>query len=202
MGRHARGEVEQAFAALWKDGCVDEDWHAWTNRFTPDVVYYDHFWGWFQGHDEVLVWIDAVMKGVPEIYTVLEWYRIDDDVVSFYCQNRRDNPDGDGPPYFDFPSLSYVRYAGDGLFSREEDFWDLRGARRTAAAYDAACTRAGGVTPAQRLSRRHWPDGPEWARRDTPPHPSWLDVGELPGVVKPRELYALLGRDRLEEPPR
>ena len=110
-----RSEVEDAFAALWKIGPVDEDWHGWTARFRPDVTYYDHFWGWFHGHDEVLLWIDAVMKGVPEVYTVLEWYRIDDDVVSFYCQNRRDNPDAEGPPYFDFPSLSYVRYAGDGV---------------------------------------------------------------------------------------
>jgi hypothetical protein len=202
MGRFTRDEVEQAFAHLWKAGCVDEDWAAWTACFTPDVVYYDSFWGWLVGRDEVLLWIDAVMKGVPEVYTVLEWHRIDDDIVTFHCQNRRDNPAPDGPPYFDFPSLSFVRYAGGGQFSTEEDFWELRGARDTSVEYAAACARAGCTTPEQRLSRRHWPASPAWARSDDPPKPSWLARYDVPGVIKPRELYALLGRERFSQPPR
>ena len=77
----ARGEVEEAFAHWWKVGCVDEDWAAWVNLFVPDVLYHDHFWGPLHGRDEVALWIAAVMKGVPEIYTVLDWYTIDGDTV-------------------------------------------------------------------------------------------------------------------------
>ena len=84
--------MEEAFAHWWKVGCVDEDWAAWVDLFVPDVLYHDHFWGPLHGRDEVALWIAAVMKGVPEIYTVLDWYTIDGDTVVFHCENRRDNP--------------------------------------------------------------------------------------------------------------
>ena len=66
---------------------------------------------------------------MPEIYTVLEWYVIDDDKVVWSLQNRRDNPDPDGPDYFDFAGLSVAWYAGDGRWAGEEDYWDVKGAR-------------------------------------------------------------------------
>jgi hypothetical protein len=198
MPRFSRSEVENAFAHLWQVGCVEEDWNAWVRCFTPDVDYYDHFWGWFHGREEVQLWIDVVMKGVPEIYTVLDWYAIADDLVTFHCQNRRDNPDAEGPAYFDFPGLSIVRYAGDGLFSTEEDYWEVAGARRTAAEYAAACRRAGvaGDDLDRRTTRRHWPASPSWARTDQPPAPTWEGDKVVSGVTRPSQLYALLGRER------
>jgi hypothetical protein len=202
MSGYPRDEVDEAFQRYWKVGCVDEDWAAWTELFTPDVVYVDHFWGPLHGRDEVATWIDAVMKGVPEIYTVLDWYVIDGDTVVFRCENRRDNPGGEGPPYWDFPGLSVVRYAGDGLWASEEDYWDRSGARRTSEEYAAACRQAGDPSPLERMTRRHWPDGPDWARTDAPPAPSWLGRDDLPGITKPRELRALLGRPDIGRPDR
>ncbi len=190
-----RDEVEQAFAHWWKVGCVDEDWATWVDLFAPDVVYHDHFWGELHGRDEVALWIAAVMKGVPEVYTVLDWYTIDGDTVVFHCQNRRDNPDAGGPDFWDFAGLSVIRYAGGGLWASEEDFWDLPGARRTSMAYAEACRRAGADDPEQRMTRRFWPDGPAWARTDAPPRPSWTGDADVPSITKPRELAALLGRD-------
>ena len=192
MARFSRREVEDEFARWWAVGNVGEDWDAWVDMFVPDVVYTEHFWGVMHGHAQVRVWINAVMKGVPEIYTVLEWYTIDDDTVVFYCQNRRDNPDSSGPPYWDFPGLSVIRYAGDGLWTSEEDFWAVSGARSTSAEYAAACERAGATDPMQRMTRRHWPDGPSWARTDRAPQPSWLHHPEWPGITRPRELAPLL----------
>jgi hypothetical protein len=189
----AREEVEAAFAQEWNLGCVREDWAAWTQLFTPDVEYIDHFWGPLHGREEVGLWIDAVMKGVPEIYTVLDWYTIDDATVVFRCLNRRDNPSDEGPAYWDFPGLSVLTYAGDGLWSAEEDYWDRGGARRTAQEYAAACERAGNPSPRERMTRRHWPEGPAWARIDQPPAPSWLERDDIPAITKPRELRDLLG---------
>src|SRR4051812_37863761 len=101
MAKFERAEVEAQFAHLYRTGCVIEDWVGWANLFTEDCNYVERFWGTMHSRTEVLAWIDRVMKGVPEIYTVLEWYAIDDDKVIWYLQNRRDNPDPDGPPYFD-----------------------------------------------------------------------------------------------------
>ena len=112
-------------------GCVDEDWTGWADLFTDDCTYTEHFWGTMRGRDEVRTWIDPVMAGVPEIYTVLEWYAIDGDKVVWSLQNRRDNPDPDGPPYFDFPGLSVAWYAGDGRWAGEEDYWGREGRARS-----------------------------------------------------------------------
>jgi hypothetical protein len=188
-----RDEVEAAFAHFYKLGCVDEDWTGWADLFTDDCEYVEHFWGVMRGRDEVRTWIDPVMAGVPEIYTVLEWYAIDGEKVVWSLQNRRDNPDPDGPPYFDFPGLSVAWYAGDGRWAGEEDYWDVKGARSTAQAYAAACAKTG-IGWDERLTRKHWGDGPEWARTDRPPAPSWLDRADITPITKPAELRALIPR--------
>jgi hypothetical protein len=191
VGRFERDEVEAAFAHWYATGPVGEDWQTWVELFTDDVYYCDHFWGPLYGKDEMKVWIAASMGGVPEIYTVLDWYTIDGEKVCFHMQNRRDNPDPDGPPYFDFPGLSTLWYAGDGKWLAEEDFWDLSGARRTAKLYDDACAKTGVTDPRDRMTRKHWPASPDWARTDKPPEPSWVE-GEVPGVTRPSQLAALL----------
>jgi hypothetical protein len=191
----SRQEVEEAFQRYWTTGPVDEDWEGWVNLFVPDLSYRDHFWGTMHGREEIQLWIDAVMKGVPEIYTVLDWYTIDGGTVVFHCQNRRDNPDSEGPDYWDFPGLSVLRYAGDGMWASEEDFWDAGGARKTSTEYYAACRRAGADDPDQRMTRKFWPtDGPAWARTDKAPSPSWLGK-DVPAITKPREFAELIGRD-------
>jgi limonene-1,2-epoxide hydrolase len=187
----ARAELDEAFQHFFRLGCVEEDWLGWADLFTDDAVYIEHFWGEMHGREEVRAWIEPVMSGVPEIYTVLEWYAIDDDVVVWRMQNRRDNPDAGGPPYFDFAGLSVARYAGDGRWSYEEDYWDVPGARRTADAYAEACRKTGADLQTK-LSRRFWPDEPEWARFNGTPSPSWLGRDDIQSITKPRELRALL----------
>lgn len=187
-----RDEIEAAFIHYWRTGPVGENWVEWVRCFTPDVTYVDHFWGPLRGRAEVAAWIDPVMMGVPEIYTVLDWYAIEGDKVIFRCENRRDNPHSEGPEYFDFPGLSVLWYGGDGLWRAEEDYWDRDGARRTSIEYADACRRAGVTTWEERMTRNHWPASPEWAALDTPPNPSWVGRTDLAGITKPRELAAVL----------
>ena len=196
MPRFARAEVQSAFEHWWQVGNVGEDWTAWAELFVQDVTYQDYFWGPLHGRAEVTAWINAVMKGVPDIYTVYEWHVIEDEKVVFECQNRRDNPSAEGPPYFDFPGMTVLRYAGDGRWESEFDYWDRSGARRATEAFQAACARAGVTDPLQTATRRHWPDGPDWARTDDEPRPSWLRHPELPGITHPGQLQKLLAEVR------
>jgi hypothetical protein len=175
-------------------GNAGEDWDAWADLYTEDCTYIEHFWGILHGREEVRAWIEPVMKGVPEVYGVLDWYVVGDDRVIFELQNRRDNPHSEGPAYFDFPGLSVLWYAGDGLWSAEEDYWAVNLARSTSEQYAEAC-RLSGATFDDRLSRKHWPSEPAWARCDGPPHPSWLDRPDLAAITKPRELVSIIGRD-------
>lgn len=194
MGRFSRAEVDAEFGRFYELGCVLEDWTGWADCFTDDARYVEHFWGTMIGRDEIRTWIDPVMAGVPEIYTVLEWYMVDDDKVVWSMQNRRDNPDPDGPPFFDFAGLSVAWYAGDGRWAGEEDYWDVNGARATATAYADAVRRTG-VTPEERMTRRHWPTGvPDWARTDRAPAPSWFGRTDVRPITRPRELRELIPR--------
>lgn len=184
-----RDEVEAAFQHWWAVGNAGEDWASWVELFTPDVRYLDHFWGPLVGREQVDPWIHAVMKGVPEIYGVYEWHVIDGDRVVFHYQNRRDDPT-DPDRWFDFAGLSVLTYAGNGQWSAEEDFWDANGARRTAAAYAEACRQAGDP---DRLSRKHWGDGPPWTAGPQPPRPSWLGRADIDPITRPSQLGDLLG---------
>lgn len=212
MPKFSRQEVEEQFAHLYYLGCVKEDWTGWADLFTDDCKYVEHFWGVMRGCDEVRRWIDPVMMGVPEIYTVLEWYMIDDDKVIWSLQNRRDNPDPDGPAYFDFPGISLAIYAGDGRWAGEEDYWDVKGARSTAEAYAAACRKMGVTEAADKMTRKYWPEhGPDWARYGSgqdgrarfegAPKPSWWGRTDIYPITKPRELREILGRDLYEVAP-
>ena len=117
MADFSRDEVEAAFINYWVTGCIRENWEAWVDLFVDDVEYVDHWWGPLHGKEEVKVWIAASMGGVPEMYTPLDWYVIEGEKIVFHMENRRDNPDPEGPPYFDFPGVSTLWYAGDGKFA-------------------------------------------------------------------------------------
>jgi len=129
-----RAEVEDAFRNYLTCGIVNEDWDAWARCFTPDVEYHEHQLGFMQGRDAVLAWIAPLMEQFPEIYNSVAWYAIDRGRVVFDANNRRDNPEPGGPP-IDFAGVTILQYAGDGMFSREDDWWDMPGGMRAAKEY-------------------------------------------------------------------
>jgi ketosteroid isomerase-like protein len=158
-------EVEDAFRHLWRTGPVGEDWSAQADLYTPDCSYVDCHYG-VMGREQFRAWCTTLMtEQFPELYTVYEWHVVDGDEVVALMQNRRDNPDPDGPAYLDFPSVSIFRYAGDGRWSGERDYWSMEQAVQAGRRYREACARHDPGHPARR-SRLHWPAGPAWARPD------------------------------------
>jgi hypothetical protein len=87
---------------------------------------------------------------------------IDGDRVVVYMQNRRDNPKPGGAP-IDFPGITVLDYAGNGMFSREEDFWSLPEGVRTMKEYAALCKEYDPDAPLKR-TRRNWGNGPDWTQ--------------------------------------
>ena len=117
-------EVEAAFRNYWQLGAAGEDWDTWCDEcFTDDVTYIEHILGNKLGREAVRAWIKPTMEEYGTIYTAYEWHMISPDGrVVVYMQNRRDHPDPQQPP-IDFPGMTVLQYAGDGMFSLEEDFW-------------------------------------------------------------------------------
>jgi hypothetical protein len=155
-------EVEEAFHHLWRVGAAGEDWAAQALLYTPDVAYFDHFYGVIT-RDRFAQWCDELMnQQFPELYTAYQWHVVDGNQVVALMQNRRDNPDPDGPPTIDFPSVSIFEYAGDGLWSAERDYWNMAEAVDCLRRYREACQRHDPEHPSRR-SRLHWPESPDWA---------------------------------------
>lgn len=169
-----RDEVEQAFRHYYLTGIVNEDWTAWSQLFTDDATYHDHFWGTFHGPKEIEAFLEGTMSGAPQVYSALFWYVIDGDRVVYELENRADNP-VEGRDPIGFRSLQHIQYAGNGKWSSEEDWWVLYDMVRFRNQWNAAVAESGTPDVAQRMSREHWGDV-DWAR-PAPGHvarPSWV----------------------------
>jgi hypothetical protein len=130
MARWTRDEIEEAFerfqAAALKGGQTG-DWRSWANMFTEDVTYFEHHFGRFWGRERVYNWITDTMQQFPNSEMTafpITWYSIDVRRGWVFCEvmNRmRDLGDGE---IYEEPNLTILHYAGNGLFSYEEDAYN------------------------------------------------------------------------------
>jgi len=175
MPSFPRQEIEAAFVRYWQCGAIAEDWDAWVECFTDDVVYVEHVLGTMRGREAVRAWIKPIMAQFGEIYSAYEWHMTDPETgrVCVYIQNRRDHPSGTGT--IDFPGVTLLEYSGQGRFRSEEDFWAVPQAQQATEAYAAAC-KAHDPAHARKQTRFDWGHGPQWTRggrtfADRPPAP-------------------------------
>ena len=163
MARYSRDELEEAFQRYWRVGAVGENWNAWCDLFTADVLYVEHMHGTMQGREAVRTWIVPIMEKYGEIYTGYEWHTVDAERgrVILYVQNRRDDPSGKGT--IDFPGITILEYAGGGLWRGEEDFYSTAGRDRAMQAYQEGCRLHDPDHPKKR-TRRDWGRGPAWTK--------------------------------------
>ena len=123
---YTRDELESALAAYQAAGATG-DWSAWADQFTEDAVYVEHHYGRFEGREAIRAWITATMAewpgcDMPEF--PIDWYVIDEERGWVVCQvwNRMADP-GDGSIHQAY-NLTVLKYAGDGLWSSEEDVYN------------------------------------------------------------------------------
>ena len=125
-----RAEIQEAFdrfAVAADHGGRTGDWTQWVECFTPDVHYIEHMYGEFNGRQEVLDWITATMTTWPMTHMQefpWDWHIIDEERgwVVGQVENRFVDP-GDGNVY-QCDNWTKLVYAGDGLFSSEEDVYN------------------------------------------------------------------------------
>lgn len=136
--RFSRSELAAAFEKF--EATVDaaarsQDWDAWVQHYTPDVVYIEHAAGTMRGRDEVREWISATMGSFPGSHMVAFpslWSVIDEATGRIVME--LDNPmrdPGDGT-VISATNISIITYAGDGLWRQQEDIYNpLRFVRAT-----------------------------------------------------------------------
>jgi len=175
MANWNRDEIEQAFRRYWRTGAVGEHWDRWAELFTEDADYVEHVLGALKGREAIRAWIKPIMEQYCELYTVYEWHMVDEHLgrVVVYMQNRRDHPSGNG--VIDFPGITILDYAGNGLWRREEDYWAVPQAHATVEEYEKARKQFDPEHRGKR-TRLDWGNGPDWTRggrsyADRPPPP-------------------------------
>ena len=127
---YTRDEMQAAFdtmGAASTYGGATGDWKPWTECYTPDVEYVEHHYGNFHGRAEILAWITETMTQWPFSHMrefPWDWTTFDtgQGFIVGQVENRFVDP-GDGVVY---QAANWTRlvYAGDGLFSSEEDVYN------------------------------------------------------------------------------
>ncbi|NYI44490.1 hypothetical protein BJ993_001570 [Nocardioides aromaticivorans] len=123
-------EITDAYAVFHEKVAVmaeTGDWTGYADLFTPDAEYVEHAMGTFHGRDEIREWAvrtmtsypGRVMPGFP-----ISWQVVDAEQGRLVCEVLNPMPDpGDGTMLTE-PNITIMTYAGDGLFSREEDVYN------------------------------------------------------------------------------
>lgn len=129
------------------------DWRPFADLFTEDVVYHEHAYGTFHGREAVREWICAVMAPFPHMRFPHTWVAYDEEEGAIVMEilNVLDHPTEAGVE-FGFPNLTRLVYAGDRLFSSEEDVYNpSRDAPRVVGAW----LQAGGQMVADLPPMKH-----------------------------------------------
>jgi hypothetical protein len=123
-------EIEKAFAAyqaavagIAKTG----EWGRFADLFTEDATYEEHAYGTFSGRAEIRTWVLETMTAFPGNTMTsfpIAWHVVDAPTNRVICEVRNLMPDpGDGSTH-EASNLTILTYAGDGLWSREEDVYN------------------------------------------------------------------------------
>jgi hypothetical protein len=122
MKQFDRSEVEEAyqnFVAVGDSG----DWNAWADLHTEDGSWVEHHLGIFEGREAIRKAILKVMKPVPMMVFPVDWHAIEGNRVVYYPWQVMPDPKG-GAEVYRFGCVTILEYAGEGLFSRQEDLYN------------------------------------------------------------------------------
>ena len=129
-GRFSAEEIVEAYASLHvkvQTFVATHNWNGFADFFTEDAVYVEHAFGTFRGREQIRAWSTKTMTTFPGgIMTgfPLAWQIVDVPTSRLVCEVRNLMPDpGDGH-VLEESNITIVTYAGDGLFSREEDVYN------------------------------------------------------------------------------
>jgi len=123
-------EITEAYAAFHEQvaGFVASgDWAGYADLFTVDAEYVEHAMGTFRGREEIRAWAVRTMTTYPgRVMTgfPVSWQVVDAAQGRLVCEVLNPMPDPGDKTMLCEPNITIMTYAGDGLFSREEDVYN------------------------------------------------------------------------------
>ncbi|MGH0030664.1 MAG: nuclear transport factor 2 family protein [Myxococcota bacterium] len=143
MSAFPRSEVEEAwrhFVAVGDSG----DWNAWADLHSEDGVWVEHHLGTFRGREAIRQGIVKVMAQAPPMLFPVAWHAVDGNRVVYYPWQVFPDPQG-GDADYRFGCVTVLEYAGDGLWSFQEDLYNPREAEAVMKRWLAAGGRLPGA---------------------------------------------------------
>ncbi|MFI5397470.1 MAG: YybH family protein [Candidatus Binatia bacterium] len=134
----------QEIEAAWRKRMAlqdADDWEGFGKTFTDDAVYIEHQFGVFAGRDRILAWLVPVMEYCKDWTYPVEWVAIDGNRIVHKWQNRLPGQRPDGT-YYEFAGITVMLYAGNGMFSFQEDFYNQYELDKVLKEWSAAQSRA------------------------------------------------------------
>jgi len=122
MPAFSRSEVEAAYRNFVAAG-DSGDWSAWADLHSVDGVWVEHHLGTFRGREAIREAIVRVMRPVPMMTFPVAWHVIEGNRVVYYPWQVMPDPKG-GSELYRFGCVTILEYAGDGLFSHQEDLYN------------------------------------------------------------------------------
>ena len=125
-----RAELEEAFLNYQRsveDIATRGEWERFPELFTQDADYVEHAFGTFKGRDEIRSWIVKTMTTFPGCEMTgfpVMWAVLDPEQGRVVCEiNNPMRDPGDGSSH-GATNITILDYAGNGLWSREEDVYN------------------------------------------------------------------------------
>lgn len=125
-----RAELEAAFLDYQRtveDIATTGEWTRFADLFTEDADYVEHALGTFKGREEIRAWIVKTMTSFPGCEMTafpVTWSVLDAEQGRVVCEiNNPMRDPGDGSQH-GATNITILDYAGDGLWSREEDVYN------------------------------------------------------------------------------
>jgi hypothetical protein len=164
MVQWSRDELESAFERqkqIVVEISKSWDWSRFADQFTEDATYAEHSYGTMHGRERIREWIVSTMNTFPgnEMpFFPSSWYSIDEAKGWVICEflNRMKDP-GDGSIH-ERPNISVLKYAGDGLWSYEEDAYNPLNFLPMVQEYVQRCHKLGTISDDARAfaKNRNW----------------------------------------------
>ncbi|MDP9118493.1 MAG: nuclear transport factor 2 family protein [Actinomycetota bacterium] len=130
MGRWSREELEGAFENYQqtvREIAATGEWSRFADLFTPDASYNEHAYGRFHGREAIRKWIVSTMTTFPGSSMVsfpISWYVVDEDRGWIICEVQNVMADPGDASVHQEPNMTILYYAGDQMFSYEEDVYN------------------------------------------------------------------------------
>ncbi|MXP23223.1 nuclear transport factor 2 family protein [Gordonia sp. HNM0687] len=141
MSTFSHAELDDAFRGFQQtvaEIAVSRDWDRFAEMFTTDARYIEHALGTMSGRAEIRAWIWKTMTAFPGSHMTgfpSLWHVVDAPTGRVICEV--DNPmrdPGDGT-LITATNITILTYAGEGLWSCEEDVYNPMEFGRAAASW-------------------------------------------------------------------